>query len=59
MSLARIAHVRLAADGLYWYMDMLAERNYSEVLWFQTRHPCITVAVSRCVTGRQLSVVRG
>jgi hypothetical protein len=26
MSLARIAHVRLAADGLYWYMDMLAER---------------------------------
>jgi hypothetical protein len=26
MSLARIAHVRPAADGLYWYMDMLAER---------------------------------
>ena len=26
MSLARIAHVRLAADGLYWYTDMLAER---------------------------------
>ena len=25
MSLARIAHVRLAADGLYWYLDMLAE----------------------------------
>jgi len=22
MSLARIAHVRLAADGLYWYTDM-------------------------------------
>jgi hypothetical protein len=26
MSLARIDHVRLAADGLYWYTDMLAER---------------------------------
>ena len=26
MSLARIAHVRLAADGLYWYTDMLAEQ---------------------------------
>jgi hypothetical protein len=26
MSLARIAHVRPAADGLYCYMDMLAER---------------------------------
>jgi hypothetical protein len=25
MSLARIAHVRLAADGLYWCEDMLAE----------------------------------
>jgi len=25
MSLTRIAHVRLAAGGLYWYMDMLAE----------------------------------
>jgi len=26
MSLARIAHVRLAADGLYWFTDMSAER---------------------------------
>jgi hypothetical protein len=26
MSLARIAHVRPAADGIHWYMDMLAER---------------------------------
>jgi hypothetical protein len=26
MSLARIAHVRLAVDGIYWYMDMSAER---------------------------------
>jgi hypothetical protein len=26
MSLTRIAHVRLAADGLYWYTDMLTER---------------------------------
>jgi hypothetical protein len=25
MSLARIAHVRLVADDLYWYMDMLAD----------------------------------
>jgi hypothetical protein len=26
MNLARIAHFRLPADGLYWYMDMPAER---------------------------------
>jgi hypothetical protein len=32
MSLARIAHVRLAADGLYWYMDMLAERISQHIL---------------------------
>ena len=52
MSLARIAHVRLAADGLYWYMDMLADwisqhiqrrcwhsRNYDNPCYLQGSTP--------------------